>query len=143
MKANNRNWNAYSLSSWFTLPWLYITSSYKGERVISLLKCWALRWSLFKTVSPIALVMWTVDGSPSTVPHHESYCISIRVILLQIMKFAGTIWFGLFQQVRDHLACSKVLGIQRGFELSHFNFVMNRTSWLLVITGTSVEGDLA
>jgi hypothetical protein len=130
--------SVYDLNSWFTLPWLHNNVELQGRTGLFFpLNCWALRWSLFKTVSPIALVMWTVEGSPSTVTHLESYCISIRVILLQIKKFAGTVWFRLFQQVWDQIACSKVLDIQRGFELSHFNFVMDWTSWLQVITGTS------
>ena len=37
---------------------------------------------LFKTVSPIALAIWTVDGKTSLFLKTESYCISIRVILL-------------------------------------------------------------
>jgi hypothetical protein len=41
------------------------------------------------TVSSVALAIWAVEANPLTVTT-ESYCISIRVILLRILKFAGT-----------------------------------------------------
>jgi hypothetical protein len=52
-----------------------------GDRIILLYKSVDLRVEIFMTVSPIALAMVTVEANPFTVLT-ESYCTSIRVILL-------------------------------------------------------------
>ena len=92
--------------AWFTLPWLLITSSYMGDRIILLYKSVDLRVEIFMTVSPIALAMVTVEANPFTVLT-ESYCTSIRVILLWILKFAGTVWIRLF------LACLSSFSLRK------------------------------